>query len=238
MKKIKILTLIAIASIAISASVTSDLQIKSVDPDRLKFFPVPEDNKNYFFLQSIDNVTKIIIGDFTEPEKRIILITLANDYKTIQSVIEYNPVTEELRSIKSSPSKFFTTDTEGLKRAIIEGTIFKNNYTDPMRSLDVLKAVLNRKEKYSIIADTYGYNVKFADIDDRRKHSAIFSYGKTEKGYYLLFKTEFYREGFASLRQPILPYSVYCKNTNDPIIKEIVEDLFKIKAPVSVKVDK
>jgi len=217
-------------------SVTTDLQIKSVEPGRLKFFPVTQDNKNYFFLQSIDNVTKIIIGDFTQPEKRIILITLDDDYKTIKYVTEYNPVTDELRDLEESSSRFFTTDVDRLKRDIINGSIYKNNYTDPMKSIDELKSVLERKDKKSIFSDVYGFSVKFADIDQRKKHSAIFSYGKTIKGYYLIFKTEFYRESFKSVRIPILKYSVYCKNTNDPVIKETVEDLFKLKSPTASKV--
>ncbi len=232
MKKI-ISTIILILTCSLVYAVSADLQIKPVIADRLKFFPVTEDNKNYFFLQSIDNVTKIIIGDFTQPEKRIILITLTDDYNTIKSVTEYNPVTDELRVIEKSESKFFTIDVTQLKKDIISGAIFKNNYTDTMRSLDTLESVLKRKDTRSIIPDVYGVSVKFADIDERKKHSAIFSYGKNNKGYYLLFKTEFYRESFTSVRIPVLKYSVYCKNTNDPVIMETVENLFKLKAPVT-----
>jgi hypothetical protein len=77
-------------------AVTMDLLVKPVDTDRLRFFPVTADNKNYFFLQSIDNVTRIIIGDFTQPEKRILMITLDKDYTTIKSVTEYLPENDEV----------------------------------------------------------------------------------------------------------------------------------------------
>lgn len=236
MKKMISFIISVLITCGIGYAVTTDLQIKPVKPDRLKFFPVTEDNKNYFFLQSIDNVTRIIIGDFTQPEKRIVLITLADDYTSIKSVTEYNPVTDELRTLMESESKFFTTDVNKLKRDIITGSIFKHNYTDTMQSLDVLEKVLNRKDSKSILPDVYGFSVKYADVDERKKHSAIFSYGKTIQGYYLLFKTEFYRESFTSTRIPILKYSVYCKDTNDPVIQETVENLFKLRAPAASKI--
>lgn len=236
MKKMIFLTISFVLTGILTYAITMDLLIKPVDPDRVKYFPVTEDNKNYFFLQSIDNVTKIIIGDFTQPEKKIILITLAKDYKTIQSVIEYNPVTDEVRSMKESDSKFFTKDVDKLKRDIISGSIFKNNYTDTMQSLDALESVLKRQDSRSIIPDVYGFSVKYADVDERKKHSAIFSYGKATKGYYLIFKTEFYRESFVSTRIPVLKYSVYCKDTNDPVIRETVDNLFKLKAPAESRI--
>lgn len=236
MKKMISFIILFILTGGLTFAITMDLLVKPVDTDRLKFFPVTADNKNYFFLQSIDNVTRIIIGDFTKPEKRIVMITLDKDYTTIKSVTEYLPETDEIRNLDESISKFFTTDVNKLKRDIITGSIFKNNYTDTMQSLGALESVLKRKDSHSIFPDVYGFSVKYSDVDDRKKHSAIFSYGKATKGYYLIFKTEFYRESFISTRIPVLKYSVYCKDTNDPVIKETVDNLFKLKAPVTSKV--
>ncbi len=236
MKKMISLIILFILTGGLTFAITMDLLVKPVDTDRLKFFPVTADNKNYFFLQSIDNVTRIIIGDFTKPEKRIVMVTLDKDYTTIKSVTEYLPESDEIRNLDESVSKFFTTDVNKLKKDIITGSIFKNNYTDTMQSLGALESVLKRKDSHSIFPDVYGFSVKYSDVDDRKKHSAIFSYGKATKGYYLIFKTEFYRESFISTRIPVLKYSVYCKDTNDPVIQETVDNLFKLKAPVTSKV--
>ncbi len=65
------------------------------------------------------------------------------------------------------------------------------------------------------------------------KLTAIFTFGKTVKGYYLQFKTFSYRENPVTESVPVLKYSVYSKNTNDPLIKEYVEMLFKIRQPTS-----
>ena len=78
-----------------------DLQEKSINNDRLKLFPSPDEGKNYFFLQSIDDKTQIVIGDFTQVDKKIILITLNPDYTTIKSVVEYNPIRKEMRVEKN-----------------------------------------------------------------------------------------------------------------------------------------
>ena len=235
MKKVISILMVIFMTSGILFAVTMDLLVKPVDTDRLRFFPVTADNKNYFFLQSIDNVTRIIIGDFTQPEKRILMITLDKDYTTIKSVTEYLPESDEVRILNESISKFFTTDVNKLKRDIITGSIFKNNYTDTMQSLGELESVLKRKDSHSIFPDVYGFSVKYSDVDDRKKHSAMFGFGKAQKGYYMSFKTEFYRENFTTTRIPILKYSVYCKDTNDPVIKETVDNLFKIKAPASLR---
>jgi hypothetical protein len=38
---------------------------------KLKLLPLPRDYRNYFFLQSIDDETHVIVGDFTGAEKLI-----------------------------------------------------------------------------------------------------------------------------------------------------------------------
>ena len=50
-------------------------------------------------------------------------------------------------------------------------------------------------------------------------------------GYYLQFKTFYFRENPMSEKQPKLKYSVYSKNTHDPVIIEYVDTLFKIRKP-------
>jgi hypothetical protein len=52
-------------------------------------------------------------------------------------------------------------------------------------------------------------------------------------GYYMQFKTFYYRENPKTERKPKLKYSVFSKNTQDPIIKEYVEKLFQIRRPAS-----
>ncbi len=207
-----------------------DLQERTIDNDRLKLFPGPTEGKNYFFLQSIDDYTQIVIGDFTKVDKKIILINLNPDYTTIKSVVEYNPVRKQLLVKKSSNSKFFTTDVNKLKRDIITGAIYKGNNAEMMKSYDELLNIFKDNDTSLILPETYGFSVKLNELDSERL-SAMYTFGNTIKGYYLQFKTLYYRESPKSEVIPVLKYSVYSKNTHDPVIQEYVEELFKIRKP-------
>jgi len=209
-----------------------DLQEKQINNDRLKLFPNPVEGKNYFFLQSINDKTQIVIGDFTQADKKIILINLNDDYTTIKSVVEYLPLKKELRVRNESESKFFTTDIVKLKRDIITGVIFKGNNAEDMRSYPQLETVFKMNDTSRIFPEVYGFSVKFTEPESSRL-SAMYTFGKSVKGYYMQFKTAYYRVNQATERIPVLKYSVYSKNTHDPVIQEYVEELFKIRKPSS-----
>jgi hypothetical protein len=209
-----------------------DLQTKKLKEDRLAYFPVPRDNINYLFMQSIGNDTSIVIGDFSGVEKKIIMIVDKNNDNTIDSVFEYFPLTKDLKAKKDSQSKFFTKDIAKFKKDIIEGTVYKGNYTDNMKSLNTLENILNNSDTNSLNADVYGFNIRYYESDERHKNAALFSYGKSAEGYYLQFKTEYYRKDYKTVQQPVLKYSVYCKDSNDSVVKETVENLFKVKQPI------
>ena len=120
-----------------------------------------------------------------------------------------------------------------MKRDIIEGTVFTTSFTDPMYSMRELESVVKDWDEIAIGSDVYGFNVAYRDIDEIDKIAGQFSYGKRAGGYYLLFITNFYKIRAVGEEFPVLKYSVYCKNTNDPVIKETVERLFKYNQPLS-----
>ncbi|PKL15905.1 MAG: hypothetical protein CVV49_19030 [Spirochaetae bacterium HGW-Spirochaetae-5] len=207
-----------------------DLQEKHINNDRLKLFP--STGKNYFFLLSVNDKTQIVIGDLTRSDKKIILINLNKDYTTIQNVVEYNPVTKQLSTRKDSNSKFFTTDIVKLKKDIITGAVFKGNNTDEMKSFGDLESVFKENDASKIFADVYGFSVKLTEVDEINKILAMYTFGNhIVYGYYLQFKTFYYRENPTSIVKPKLKYSVYSKHTQDPVIIEFVENLFKIRKP-------
>ncbi len=232
MKKFLTLTaLLLILTVPVFSSALDDLQMRPVTADRIKWFPVPQDNLNYMFLQSIGDDSYIVIGDFSGVAKIIVLITDNNNDNTIDSVVEYFPETKNFRVSKISESRFFTTDIAKLKKDIISGTIYNKNYTDEMKSNDTLESLLKRGNGNAVSEDVYGVNIKLFEVDEINKHSASFAYGKSAGGYYLQFKTEYYRKDFKTEKRPVLGYSVYCRDSNDPVVKEAVENLFKIKSP-------
>lgn len=232
MKRFFMLTsLLIILSSTAFTSTLEDLQIRPLTADRVKHFPVPQDNMNYMFLQSIGSDSFIVIGDFSGVEKLIVLITDKNNDNTVDSVVEYYPNQKNLRMSKTSVSKFFTSDIAKLKRDIISGAIYSKNFTDEMKSGNALESVLRKGDGSAISEDVYGFNVRLFEVDEMSNPSARFAFGKNAGGYYLQFKTEFYRKDFRTVKKPVLGYSVYCRDSNDPVVKESVENLFKIRAP-------
>jgi hypothetical protein len=234
MKKRNLFTAAIIAMMFISPLFSiglDDLQTKKLTVDRMKLYPVPADNINYLFLQAIGKDTSIVIGDFSGLDKKIIMIFDKNSDNTIDSVFEYFPLTKDLKVRNDSNSRFFSSDIAKLKKDIIEGAVFKGNYTDDMKSLKTLESILNNPDTNSLTTDVYGFNLRFYEVDERQRNSALFSYGKKESGYYLQFKTDYYRKDFKTEQKPTLRYSVYCKDSNDPVIKETVENLFKVRQP-------
>ncbi len=232
MKKICLSAILMMAMLMPVFSIgLDDLQIKKLTIDRFKYFPVTPDNINYIFLQSIDGDTVIIIGDFSGVEKKIIMVIDKNSDNTIDSVVEYFPNTKDLKFRSDSTSKFFTKDLVKLKKDIIEGAIYKGNYTDSMKSLNTLESILKDPDTHTLFADVYGFSVKYFDADEMKKNSALFRYGKASGGYYLEFRTEYYRKDHETKQKPVLSYSVFCRDSSDPVVKETVENLFKIRQP-------
>ncbi len=76
MKKLTAMLILILISSSAFPVLIDDIQLKKLDSDRLKLYPVPHDHRNYFFLQSVDNTTQILIGDFSKNDKKkLILIT-------------------------------------------------------------------------------------------------------------------------------------------------------------------
>ncbi|HOP30605.1 MAG TPA: hypothetical protein P5120_10755 [Spirochaetota bacterium] len=234
MKKLLAMFILILISSSAFPVLIDDIQVKKVDADRLKLYPVPHDHRNYFFLQSVDNTTQIIIGDFSKNDKKkIILITLGSDFNTIKSVLEYEPDKRSLRVRKESDSQFFTKDIAKLKKDIITGALFNISHADRMKSYDALEMIFKKNEATTVLPDTYGFTVKLTEVDETNKPMALFTFGRSETGYFLQFRTEYYRINARNTVKPILRYSVYCKDTNDPVVKDLVEELFKIREPVA-----
>jgi hypothetical protein len=233
MKKVMVKTVIPILLVLAAATfVSAELSIfksdylvkEPITRDRLKFLPVPEDFRNYFLIQSINDNTKIIIGDFVGTQKKICLI-VDNGYDgKIDSVIEYYPEDNKY-TVVMKPTTTFYTGYDDVKKQIITGTIFKNNYAYNMNSIDILKGLLERGR--DIYRYEHGYSVKVYDPDKPTTIISEFFFGKKNDRYDLIFATYAYKVFHTNI-QPSIFYSVYCRNTKDPMISSVVESLLKM----------
>ncbi|MBN2039264.1 MAG: hypothetical protein JW864_04435 [Spirochaetes bacterium] len=193
--------------------------------DTLHFIKPPADFRNYFFLQSIDDTTVILIGDFVRAVKVITLIIDNNSDNTVDRVIEYYPESNEYRKKKNFTSEKYTTNIEALKKEIIEGTIYKNSYSYDMKSLAFLKYLLN--EGSSIYNTEAGWVAIKYDEEKAKSTMSKFFFRLKDERYDLVFKTNYYRL-YKTIIHPPISHSVYCRNSKDPVIAEYVKNLLKL----------
>ncbi len=200
-------------------------ETKIITIDNLKLIKPPADFRNYFMLQSIDDTSVILIGDFVGVEKVITLIIDEGSDNTINSVVEYYPEKKKFRYLKTLSSKFLKSDLAGLKKEIIEGVIFEKNYSYNMATLKTLKKKLN--EGTDIFHSDAGWVVIIYDPESTSTPMTKFYFKSKENRYDLIFETKFYKL-YNIVIQPPITFSVYCKNSKDPIIAEYVKELLKM----------
>jgi hypothetical protein len=188
--------------------------------------PVTDDNRNYFMLQSIDNTTRVIIGDFSSSDRTITMIVDAGSDGTVDRVIEYYPERDKYRE-PSEPTTRFYSDLESLKKQIINGAIYESNYAYKMYSLDKLKNIIKRGE--DVVKKGRGWSALLYDQDDFSTIMGSFFFGKKFGRYNLVFSTRYYKIKNFKVIPPVY-FSVYCKNSKDPLIRETVEDLLNMVA--------
>jgi hypothetical protein len=203
----------------------NSLFTSEISKEKMRLMPVPLDYRNYFFFQAIGNKSFIIIGDFTGSEKIIVKVIDRNSDNTVDRVVEYLKDSKKFKIKRFSSSSFYKKNIAEMKMDIISGKIFKKNYSYHMKSLDFLKYKLN--DGSDIRKSGYGYSVKFFDPDARSTVMSEFFFLKKDGLYTLIFKTNYYKLFNMKIR-PAIPYSVYCKDTKDPVVKETVESLYKL----------
>ncbi|HNX59391.1 MAG TPA: hypothetical protein PKK43_09835, partial [Spirochaetota bacterium] len=150
---------------------------------------------------------------------------------TIDEIIEYYPETATFGYPVKPSTKLFS-DYPKIKKDIIEGTVFKDSsrvigteYTHEMASLPVLLQRI-REGRYVSKRGTNGIYVRNMDSDQRSSIMSDFYFARVQGEYFLQFRTNYYKSG--NLRaEPLIQYSVYCKESSDPVVKEYVEMLLK-----------
>jgi hypothetical protein len=191
----------------------------------LKFVTPPSDFRAYFLLQSIDDTTVILVGNFVDPEKVITLIIDEGSDNTIDSVVEYYPETKKFRRTKKLTSKFIKSDIAELKKDIIEGTVFEKNYSYQMSSLNTLKKQLEKGK--DIFFTDAGTRVVINDPEKSATAMSDFFFKIKVDRYDLKFKTLYYKL-YNTIIQPPISFSVYCRNSKDPVVAKYVKELLPL----------
>jgi hypothetical protein len=209
---------------ATAAKESTFLLKEQILPESLKMLPITPDFRNYFVLQSLANSTSIIIGDFSGADKVISMITDTNYDGKHDKVIEYYPDSVKI-TYPSKPSSQFYSSFEKTEEDIINGTIFSQNYSYKMLSINVLKErIKNGKDIYPW---RYGYNIKVFDPDNASTMMGEYFFSRKDGLYTLIFATYYYKL-YKTRITPPLYYSVYCSESKDPKIKDVVDSLYRM----------
>ncbi|MBN1501453.1 MAG: hypothetical protein JW982_14930 [Spirochaetes bacterium] len=201
-----------------------DLVMEPLSAKTMEYLPVTRDFRNYFILQSIDDVTNIIIGDFVGAD---ILITVISDLESdgkADKFYEWYPQVKK-KKIQTKPTTPLYEGDEKTKEKIISGEIFRTNYSYKMSSLDSLKYML--KKGTDIVKYEHGYAVRIFDPEKPTERMSEFFFGRKNGRYDLQFKTNYYKL-YNTVIKPPIPFSVYCVNSKDKAVKDTVEELIKI----------
>ncbi len=221
MKKIRLLLVLLFITTALYSD---SFYSQTISEEKLKMLPVPMDFRNYFFLQSIDDTSIVVIGDFTGEKRFLTRIVDEKGMNKIDLVSEYYIEEKKIRN-KVKPSSAFFSSIEQIKKDIIEGKVFRDNYSYKMKSIDTLRYKL--EDGADIFKYGDGYTVKVYDPDEPSSIMCEFYFSKVRNRYDLIFKTNYYKLYRLKIVPPIL-FSVYCKNSKDPVVAETVEELLKL----------
>lgn len=223
-----LVTIVLLMGVPVIWALTSNLQNDEITRERLRLYPVTEDFRSYFFLQSIGDSTSIVLSDFTGSEPVITLVQDNQSDNVIDQVVDYFTQSKAFRVPLGNKSKnqHFNPDIQKMKQDIIEGKIFRNNYSYKMKGLDFLYFSLKHSEGSNVVKSEDGYTVTYLDPDTKAP-MAQFYFAKKLGRYDLVFKTNFYTLFNARITPP-LEYSVYCRGSKDPVVAATVEELLKV----------
>jgi hypothetical protein len=196
---------------------------------RLPYLPIPSSKEDYAILQAIGSVTNIVIGNFKSGERKVIFISDTNADGTVDSGAIYYPDTKKLAKI-TQPAKDYPADLfKKMKLEIINGV--SEDLTPNAEGSVYLKKLLESKS--GLLRKVHyrnGYRTFINDPDDPKLHRVIFYYSNNQKangGVDLAFEVV-YRNVGSQMIAPIVKYSVYAKGSTDPVIAEVVNDLFAV----------
>lgn len=206
----------------------------SYTPDRalslkdLRYLPIPESSQNYAFMQSIDAITSVVIGDFVSGDRIITLIQDKNSDGTVDLVVYWYVDTERFR-YDANPAKTYSQENfKKLKDDIIRGVQGKINPNE--EGLSIIEKLYQGSG--NIQRWRNGFRVTSFDPDDIHKERLNYYFSVSADGADLVFEVIYVPRNNIRV-SPVINEGVYCKNSKDPYINEITKKLIEDTRKVS-----
>lgn len=189
----------------------------------LKTLPVPSSNEDYAMMQQIDREMSIVIGAFSGGERKITLIQ-DKDFDGKADLVAYWLVDQQKFKVEENPDKVYPAEKiKKLKEDIINGSqdeIRPNN-----EGVDFMRKFFGGSENVKKWRN--GFRVVSVDSDNKASERLVFSFSYNKlNGADMVFEVKYRNRGVARV-SPIINYGVYCSNTKDPYVIELVKKLTK-----------
>jgi hypothetical protein len=198
---------------------------------KLPYLPIPGTKEDYVIYQSIGKVSNIVIGRFSGGEKEIIFLSDDNGDGKVKTGSIYYPDLKKFKTIAQPNIEYPAERFKKLKLDVINGV--QGEVTPNREGSDFIKkSVDKRSDLVMKVRTKNGFRVFVNDADDSNIHRAIFYYSNNRKsggGADLAFKVEYNNVG-NQMVSPIINFCVYCKDSEDPVAFEAVDDLSKYTA--------
>jgi hypothetical protein len=205
--------------------VPSDLITKS----KLKDMPVPHALEDYALFQSIGKVTNVVIGDFKSGENKITLITDNNADGVVDAVSTWDYEQKKFSEIPKPSEHISKEKFLQMKKDIFAGASDSGLRSNP-EGIHFLKKVMEERATRMVKVSKHnrGYRIAVTDADDTRKNRLVFSYSDNGiLGKDAAFEVHYRIVGEYNLI-PVIKTGVFCKNSVDPYVIEVIEEIKKI----------
>ncbi len=202
------------------------LMKKNITIGDLRNLPVPKSNENYAFLQSIDRSSNIVIGEFSNGNRKITLIKDRNSDGKVDLVVEWNVETKTPKFVSSPRKKFPDEKFKKMKMDILNGKV--NGILRPnIEGRSYLKALLDSDSEKRIDRYKSGYRVSMLDPDSRKNETLVYLSSYDVYGASLSYEVIYRRQG-ANYQSPTINFSVFCKNSKDKLIIKQTKEIIKL----------
>jgi hypothetical protein len=192
----------------------------------LKDLPIPATNEDYTILQSIDDITTIVLGIFTSGHRRIVWIQDSNNDGQVDRSSTWYVDKKRFFNLRR-PSRIYTNEKfKKMKEDIIsgrQGDVFPNIEAESyMLELSKKPENVRRWKK--------GYEVYMVDYDDPSRIRVSYSFSDNDNRGVDMVMVVNYRNMGRMRVSPVISKGVYCRNSTDTfIIKKTKELIKKIK---------
>lgn len=208
------------------------IQSDRVTVKKLRDLPIPASSEDYAFLQSFDTVTNVVIGNFSQAESIITLVTDENGDEVVDYIIHYNHDMKKFTK-EANPSSIYSKEAFiQLKKNIINGSQGGGVIPNNEGAVFLKRLVSSKMDTMDLMKTRQGYTVKITDADDKSLTRLRYMFSDNGiHGVDLVFHVA-YTNVYETRVQPVIQYCVYCQNSMDPTVKETVSELLALTSEV------